>query len=152
MIEDLGATDDFDFNDIVVDVIQESSGSQKAQIRAMGGTLNFTLTIGDTSWTKKGSQVTVNGALVNTDQKTMYNTEAPNYELVLAEFAVSGWDFVANNISVAVESNDNKSIIQVIPFPREGEAPMIIAFDPITTHWNVERETFDSGFYEPLGQ
>lgn len=152
MIEDLGATDDFDFNDIVVDVIQESSGSQKAQIRAMGGTLNFTLTIGDTSWTKKGSQVTVNGALVNTDQKTMYNTEAPNYELMLAEFAVSGWDFVANNISVAVESNDNKSIIQVIPFPREGEAPMIIAFDPITTHWNVEREAFDSGFYEPLGQ
>lgn len=152
MIEDLGATDDFDFNDIVVDVIQESNGSQKAQIRAMGGTLNFTLTIGGTSWTKKGSKVTVNGALVNTDSKKMYNTEAPVYEQVLAEFEVSGWDFVANNISVAVESNDNKSILQVIPFPREGDAPMIIAFDPITTHWNVERDPFDTGFYKPLGQ
>lgn len=152
MIEDLGSNDDFDFNDIVVDVIQESNGSQKAQIRAMGGTLNFTLTIGGASWTKKGSKINVNGALVDTDQKKMYNTEAPNYELVLAEFAVSGWDFVANNISVSVESNDNQSIIQVIPFPRDGDAPMIVAFDPITTHWNVERDPFDSEFYKPLGQ
>ena len=152
MIEDLGATDDFDFNDIVVDVIQESNGSQKAQIRAMGGTLNFTLKIGNASWTKKGSKVSFGGALVDTDYKKMYNTEAPSYDLVLAEFTVTGWDFVANNISVAVEGNDNQSVIQVIPFPKEGEAPMIVAFDPVTTHWNLERVSFDSGFYEPLGE
>ena len=152
MIEDLGATDDFDFNDIVVDVIQESNGSQKAQIRAMGGTLNFTLTIGSTSWTKKGSKISVGGALVDTDYTKMYNTEAPSYDLVLAEFTVSGWDFVANNISVSVESNGNQSVLQVIPFPKEGDAPMIVAFDPITTHWNLERDPFDSGFYKPLGE
>jgi hypothetical protein len=152
MIEDLGATDDFDFNDIVVDVIQESNGSQKAQIRAMGGTLNFTLNIGNASWTKKGSKVSVGGALVDTDYKKMYNTEAPSYDLVLAEFPVTGWDFVANNISVSVEGNDNQSVIQVIPFPKKGDAPMIVAFDPITTHWNLERDPFDSGFYEPLGE
>ena len=51
-IEDLGSKKDFDFNDIVVDVYQAVNGSQKAIIRAMGGTIDFTLKIGDTEWTK----------------------------------------------------------------------------------------------------
>ena len=52
LIEDLGSKDDFDFNDIVVDVKQDIQGNQKAIIRAMGGTLDFTLKIGNTEWTK----------------------------------------------------------------------------------------------------
>ena len=76
MMEDLGATDDFDFNDIVVDVttdrvkkkifydIDANGGwtfnheeiiehlPQQAVVRAAGGTLDFTLTIGTTTWTK----------------------------------------------------------------------------------------------------
>ena len=55
LIEDLGAKDDFDFNDIVVDVIQDDAGKQKAIIRAMGGTIDFTLKIGNTSWSKVGA-------------------------------------------------------------------------------------------------
>ena len=68
MIEDLGATDDFDFNDVVVDVedytveihqvtrengviktdevIETTSAPSQAIIRAMGGTIDFELTIG----------------------------------------------------------------------------------------------------------
>ena len=154
MIEDLGATDDFDFNDIVVDVIQESNGNQKAIVRAMGGTLNFTLTIGNTTWTKDGSKVNVrvNGEIVEQDTEvaTMYNTQAPEYDFVLAEFTVTGWDWRNNNISVTVDGNDNVSEKKVIPFPREGEAPMIIAFDPVTTHWNLERVPFETDFFKPL--
>ena len=81
MMEDLGAMDDFDFNDVVVDVnertkeilyyevdaegknrtyIPSKSRTEKlptmATVRAMGGTLNFTLTIGNTTWTKKSDK------------------------------------------------------------------------------------------------
>lgn len=71
MIEDLGAVDDFDFNDIVVDIVEkwteeinneykpngswvehdpivlENTRHQEAIIRAMGGTINFHLFIDD---------------------------------------------------------------------------------------------------------
>ena len=52
LVEDLGSKDDFDFNDIVFDVKQAQDGTQKCVIRAMGGTLDFTLKIGNTTWTK----------------------------------------------------------------------------------------------------
>ena len=87
MIEDLGATDDFDFNDVVVDVedytveihqvtrengviktdevIETTSAPSQAIIRAMGGTIDFELTIGETKWVKSEN---------NFDVKTMYNT------------------------------------------------------------------------------
>ena len=72
MIEDLGSIGDFDFNDIVVDVedytvetrkvtrlngvitsdevISTTSAPTKAVIRALGGTIDFDLKIGDTIW------------------------------------------------------------------------------------------------------
>ena len=81
LIEDLGATNDFDFNDVVVDVFEEyqnqiyyknvdaqgnkefdhkteiaGTRKQKAIVRAMGGTRNFTLTIGDKTWSKSDSE------------------------------------------------------------------------------------------------
>ena len=145
LIEDLGSSSDFDFNDIVVDVIQNSDGTQKAKIRAMGGTLNFTLQIGDATatWTKGGSEITVdlNGTKEVAEITKMYNTVNPIYELVLAEFTVSGWRPADNNIKVFVtKGNDvtkSGDVIIEIPFSRTGEVPMIIAVDPLT-YWNKE--------------
>lgn len=153
MVEDLGSVDDFDFNDIVVDVYQDVTqkwkrqiingevisneyvsttyGDQEAIVRAMGGTLDFTITIGSTKWTKSSSFVS----------KTMYNTQGGyNASEVLAKFKVQGWDPQANNISIEVvktveNTTNNENIVYTIPFPKKGEIPMIVAVDA-TDAWN----------------
>ena len=135
-VEDLGSKDDFDFNDIVFDVIDDN-GSQECIVRAMGGTLDFTLKIGDTTWTKSEAA----------DVKTMYNTQGNiEYDKVLARFPVTGWNPNANNISVEVKSNVSENVIVKIPFPKKGEVPMILAFKPVT-NWQTERESLPEGWW-----
>ena len=161
MIEDLGSIGDFDFNDIVVDVedytvethkvtyengviktdVVESTKSDptKAIIRALGGTIDFELQIGDTKWKKSESDYVVT---------TMYNTQGTiDYDKVLAEFEVSGWVASDNNISVTV--TEKSGHVFNITFPKEGTAPMIIAVDP-TQKWMGERVSVPkSWFYLP---
>jgi hypothetical protein len=151
MMEDLGGADDFDFNDVVVDVISgrvkkkyiydiAADGSwifnhdeiikrlpDIAIVRAAGGILNFTLKIGNTTWTKSAK-------FPNYQQ--MLNTGRDgeiDYDKELDSFEVEGWNPTKNNISVTVEGNPND-----ITFPETGKAPMIIAVDP-TTNWMTER-------------
>jgi len=158
MIEDLGATDDFDFNDVVVDVesytvethkvtsengviktdeiIKTESAPSKAIIRAMGGTIDFELTIGNTKWVKSE-----NGF----DVKTMYNTKGEvDYDAELAVFDVAGWDYDANNIGIKVMGKDGQFFN--IKFPKTGEVPMIIAVDP-TQKWMGERVSVPSEWF-----
>ena len=158
MIEDLGATDDFDFNDVVVDVesytvethkvtsengviktdeiIKTESAPSKAIIRAMGGTIDFELTIGNTKWVKSE-----NGF----DVKTMYNTKGEvDYDAELAVFDVAGWDYDANNIGIKVMGKDGQ--LFDIKFPKVGEAPMMIAVDP-TQKWMGERVSVPSDWF-----
>ena len=158
MIEDLGATDDFDFNDVVVDVesytiethmvtrengviktdeiISRETAPSKAIIRAMGGTIDFELTIGNTKWVKSE-----NGF----DVKTMYNTKGGvDYDKELAVFDVEGWDYNANNIGIRVKGKDGQ--LFSIKFPKTGEVPMIIAVDP-TEKWMGERVSVPSSWF-----
>ena len=159
MVEDLGSTDDFDFNDIVVDVekyfyekhkvtfengarksdeiVSTETSGPKAVIRAMGGTLDFTLRIGSTSWSKSGAGF---------DIKTMYNTTkgSIDYDKELAVFDVTGWDPDQNDISVQVEESSNG--VYTITFPKAGTAPMIIAVDP-TEKWMTERQSVPSSWF-----
>ena len=162
MIEDLGSIGDFDFNDVVVDVeenavithevtyengvlktdkiIRETTEPTKAVIRAMGGTIDFELTIGNTSWIKSRGGFNIS---------TMYNTAkgAIDYDKVLAEFEVTGWDPISNNVSIKV--NGKKGEVYTISFPKAGTAPMIIAVDP-TQKWMTEQESVPaSWFYLP---
>ena len=150
MMEDLGEEKpDFDFNDVVVDVISgrakwkreyeilENGGwnlinetkiedlPDIAVVRAAGGILDFTLTIGNTTWTKSAK-------FPNYQQ--MLNTGRDgeiDYEKELDTFKVEGWNPTANNISVTVEG-------KAITFPETGKAPMVISVDP-TTNWMFER-------------
>lgn len=154
MMEDLGDTDDFDFNDVVVDVTQScqvtyeitngkitnttrSTPTQKAYVRAMGGTLDFSINIGETSWTKSGEGFNF---------KEMINTKEPDYDKVLAEFDVYGWDPDSNNVAITVkqkagEKNGNEiSTFNTISFPAKGEVPLIIATD-LSEDWNIERQS-----------
>jgi hypothetical protein len=161
MIEDLGATDDFDFNDVVVDVeentvithsvtyengvlktdeiVSETPENTKAVIRAMGGTMDFELIVGNTHWTKSAAGF---------DVKTMYNTQGTiDYDKVLAEFDVEGWNPQSNNVAIKVNGKDGK--LFTITFPKAGTAPMIIAVDP-TQRWMGERKSVPSTwFYRP---
>lgn len=170
MIEDLGTADDFDFNDIVVDVYQNITqkwkrklagdieisneyvsteyGPQEAVIRAMGGTLDFTVTIGSTSWTKS-TGVPFDTNLTSFNIGTMYNTQNGYiYDKVLAKFTItnSDWNPELNNISVVVvkdvdTSVDNDHIIYEIPFPKKGDIPMIVAVDATESwSWMNERQ------------
>ena len=137
MIEDLGSTDDFDFNDVVVDVTQavvtrhlvsltnglvqkdEVIGSevdQWAVVRHLGGILPFLLTIGATTLPQLGSPVTF-----GTDVELTYEIE--------------GWTPADNNISITV--NDAR-----LSFPKAGAIPMIIACDN-TVDWTAERKRFN---------
>ncbi len=157
MMEDLGGMDDFDFNDIVVDVykrtkqilwydvkengerkLNESKTTTKemtplAIVRAMGGTLDFTLTIGNKTWTKSD----------NFNFKEMLNTRNIDWNKNLDEFEVEGWNYNSNNVSVTVVSDGKE---RKIKFENGGTAPMIIAVDP-TTHWMEEREAVPADWF-----
>ena len=158
MVEDLGATDDFDFNDIVIDVYQNfkekhkvtfENGARKsdvitetvksdqvAVIRAMGGTVDFTLKIGDNTWSKSG-----NGF----DVTKMLNTQSIDKNAELAKFTVTGWDPEKNNVEVEVKDAKNNRVY-TIAFPKKGEAPMIIAVDE-SQEWMTERNSVPKAWF-----
>lgn len=139
MIEDLGTTDDFDFNDIVVDVqetftqkittdqqgIETTSDpvlkGQKAILRHRGGILPFELTIGSTKLDK------MEGVL----------SDDPN-----TEFTVTGWNRDANNISIKVYQSADSQTSNQVNFPQPGAIPMIIATDT-NVAWSAERVEFN---------
>jgi len=145
MIEDLGSTDDFDFNDVVVDVTEERTlritkengvitktenvkTEQKATIRHLGGTLPFRLTIGNTTLEE------MQGALNENPDK---------------EYSIQGWLPEQNNISVAVRGMQNDDEVYTVSFPADGEAPMIIAVDP-TVNWMEERVKITKEWFDGL--
>lgn len=150
-IEDLGASDDTDFNDIVVDVVStytykkttsetgivtfsdETIKSRKAEIRALGGTLDFELNIGGTTWKKSA----------DFDPSVMYNTQEPDYTKVLHTIDLPNeYDPASNNISVTVYQKDSNMPSATVNFPADGTVPMIIAANAYE-EWSVERVAFN---------
>ncbi len=145
MIEDLGATDDFDFNDIVVDVaeiteeehtvtkvdgiiqsdvITGTKTYQKAWLRHLGGILPFQLTIG------------------NTQLPEMQGKMGANPDI---EFDIEGWNPDLNKISIKVVQNNSQGVFTIV-FPKQGEAPMIIAVDP-EQGWMSERTSVPASWF-----
>lgn len=149
MIEDLGATDDFDFNDIVVDVTEirtisptytngvvtkwnEKGKRQEAVIRHLGGRLPFILKIGNKEFAAGGQ-----------------DTFQTSPDLKLDN--VTGWTGLTgdHNISIQVQQMDNNGVYNNVKFPKAGEAPMIIAVDP-SQGWMTERQSVPADwFYIP---
>lgn len=117
MVEDLGGSDDFDFNDIVFDVYQFSDNTQRCFVRALGGTLGISIKVGNSTWSKAPTYV-------NTE---MLNTTAGNvdYSKSLADFEVTGWIPSQNNVSVTVTGKDGYT--WEVVFPLTGEVPFIVA-------------------------
>lgn len=137
MIEDLGTTDDFDFNDVVVDVtrntvahhtveivdgvktsdvVTSTDVTEKAVIKHLGGILPFVLKIGDKTLPQLGGE--------DTFEKD-----------VNLEYDITGWEPANNNISITVNNT-------TLSFPKPGAVPMIIACDD-NIAWSAERVAFD---------
>ena len=128
MVEDLGGSgeSDIDFNDIVFDVEQFSDGSQKCIVRALGGTLPIKIKVGNSDWWAKPEPV-----------NKMINTQGTiDEDMVIAEFAVTGWKESENNVQVMVE--DKQGFEFVTTFPENGRIPSMIAFSAAKI-WNGER-------------
>lgn len=157
MIEDLGSIGDFDFNDIVVDFNQISIVDENTQqityektavVRAMGGTYDFTLKVGNKPvWGKSAKGFTTT---------TMYNTQGTiNYNEVYGEsFAVDDWNPDENNITIEVvkQGPTTNNSVYTVKFPKEGEAPMIIAVDPVRKWMNEQTSVLRDWWYDPAEQ
>ena len=161
MIEDLGMANDKDFNDIVVDVIQTFEAQIKtyndgtplsgyenpdyqlkstvAQVRALGGTLDIELKIGNTTWRKSDTFA---------DFTQMLGTSAPNLNAAPLHVIenVTGFDMDANNIEVTVFNKEAKPARKV-DFPTVGDIPLMIA-TPLSVIWSKEKVKFDFKVYE----
>ena len=143
MMEDLGSTDDFDFNDVVVDVTETTVAhhtveivngvktsdnvveekSQKAIVRHLGGIYPFVLKVGDTTFDEMGGKDTFD-------------------KDVEIEKVVTGWNPAQNNVSVTVKSTESQMYNVTNNFPKEGAFPMMFACDP-EVKWAAERQKFD---------
>ena len=123
-VEDLGAG--------IVTFSDETIKSRKAEIRALGGTLDFELNIGGTTWKKSA----------DFDPSVMYNTQAPDYTKVLHSIDLPpAYDPASNDISVTVYQKDSDKVSATVNFPATGTVPMIIAANAYEK-WSVEREAF----------
>ena len=136
MVEDLGGSYDFDFNDVVFDVIKYSDGSQKCYVRALGGTLDVTINVANNSWTKRQDYTITE----------MLNTNPIDPNLCLKEFDATGWDGDNSKVSVIVEGNDKAAggettYYWAVPFPAQGEAPLIVATMYGSKTWMLERQS-----------
>ncbi len=161
IMEDLGETDDFDFNDVVFDIFydrteivyyydnEETSVPYKTErntlpnlgvVRAAGGTLDFHIKIADEDVWVKSEHVS---------KTQMINTQ-PGYNPynVMGEFEATGYNASANNVSVFVEDRGINEGMQFIPFPEAGVAPKIVAV-PVTTKWMNERVKVPVDWFTP---
>lgn len=138
MVEDLGGADDFDFNDVVFDVVRYDDGTTWCYVRALGGVLNVTINVAGSTWIKSQHY----------DPYTqMLNTSNIDKDACLGEFQVTGtWDDVSNtNVSVTVKAEEELTqgggteFYYTVPFPAVGSVPLIIA-TPISKTWRRERD------------
>ena len=166
MMEDLGTTDDFDFNDVVVDVEnvytqkihlkQIANGGwdedyredpvfkgQRAIVRAAGGIYDFTLTIGNKTWSKSDDLTADQMYNTGWGNSTIYRT---GMESELAKFDVTGWIPDKNNVSVTVVGKGPNDGVKTITFPKQGEAPLMIAVDK-DVNWMTERSSVPSSWW-----
>ena len=128
MVEDLGGSSDIDFNDIVFDMHQYSTGEQECVVRALGGTLPITIIINNDpkySWSKPepvSEMINTSGTITG--------------EEVIATFPVEGWVESKNNVQVKVKDSNDFEFIN--SFPEEGTIPCMVAFS-ISKIWNQEK-------------
>ena len=130
MVEDLGAKGDFDFNDIVFDVVRKQTNSKNSKyeciVRAMGGTIDFTIQLGNNKpWVKSE----------HWDCTQMYNTTDIDFNGEYGRFDVENWVPENNDVKVIVKT---KNGVFGLPFPKKGEVPFMVA-TTVEKDWTKEK-------------
>ena len=143
MCEDLGGVtgSDIDFNDIVFDLV-DTNGNQKCYVRALGGTLDIAIKVGDNVVFRKTTNQNPTFA-----QTTMYNTgwdgqkgvySQIDFDEPLAEVEVTGWDPERNNVSIVVYNPNATPAESIYEFPVVGAIPKMVAVE-LQRNWKEEK-------------
>lgn len=175
LMEDLGSTFDFDFNDVVLDMkhifhttlnynvvvdpdtgeeitelvgITVSNPKQTAKISHLCGTIPFKVYVGDYCL---GEFEGKGGGEIGTEGfSPNANDPIYNFDLsseTLPEANRNPWDYLNNNIKLEAKSlTSDNMYFNDIPFPKAGEVPMIIAV-PVTQDWTLEQEQIPATWF-----
>lgn len=134
--EDLGDTDDFDFNDVVLDIVNVDGhdGHTIITLRAAGGTLPANIYAG----TQYLGEV---HELFGVPTNTMVNTGGQSVSRPIVVLEIAG-TYSASDINIVVEGTDGKS------FPLtadKGKVPYKFA-TPLSVEWTIERQNINDKY------
>lgn len=140
--EDLGDTDDYDFNDIVLEVVKKDDGTIDVKCLAAGGTLPANILY-------DGMDLGEVHDMFGVPTSTMVNTiNITNYPYPTKTVYVGNDWTIADNInkfSIVVSQNAGYANSVVIESPEEGKAPQIIVV-PGEWEWPKERTSIESAY------
>lgn len=143
--EDLGTSDDFDFNDVVFSV-SHVAGETKAVVTvlAAGGTLDAYIVYDNSELGEVHSMLGAEaGMMTNTSEKGITHTHAGK------EISVAGdWTLASNSYKFrvrVVNLEGNSSHSEYVEAPKEGEAPQMIIL-PSEWEWPTERTNIKDAY------
>lgn len=166
MIEDLGSTFDFDFNDIVVDVTQtrvtdykgdavgENDGkTTTAVIRHLCGTIPFQIHIGNTDFDVLPGKVNCNPAL-DPDYSGKYEKADVDWNPNTNNITVTVWPTKAGESGDSWSDSEKNNFLglyseqsETFGFPESGEFPYIIACDQ-NVNWMEENISVPESWFK----
>lgn len=141
--EDLGSTDDYDFNDIVLEVMKNASNNAvEVRCLAAGGTLPAYITYNDV-------EIGEAHALLGGQTNQMINTNsfgaASEWQTLTGVSVDMSIDEIIKNISIRVTQNEGDAYATEIKAPETGEAPQMIIV-PGDWEWPAERKGIETAY------
>ena len=139
--EDLGVTDDFDFNDVVLAVTAPANGTSDIYLMAAGGTLP---TVVKLDGTQVGAEV---HAAFEVGTTTMVNTTAKSKDFVRLGQATGVTD--ASNLPLTIVVTNTVGQSTEVAAPVRGEAPLMIRVAGDTSgkwFWAKERVNISDAY------
>lgn len=143
--EDLGSTDDYDFNDIVLEVKKNvTNNSVEVRCLAAGGTIPAYITYNDV-------EIGEAHALLGGQTNQMINTSsfgaASEWKTLTGVSVDMSIDEIIKNISIRVTKNEGDVYATEIKAPETGEAPQMIIV-PGDWEWPAERKGIETAYPE----
>lgn len=141
--EDLGTTNDFDFNDVIVRVSAPVNGQSSAQIVAAGGTLETYVTYGtQENPTQLGGEV--HATMGSNTTSVMINTTSVDTSKFanIGTIDVSGKEMDNLPLGIKVKGNNGEVVKVVKSVEGNGKAPLVIVVtgnDQGKWFWATER-------------
>ena len=156
--EDLGTTDDFDFNDVVIRVsAPDANGESTVELMAAGGTMPTSVTYG-TGDTKQTLCSEVHNAFQAASNSIMVNTHASGgldgkSAVSLGTINVAGKDMLDLPLGINATVNDGQVLRVTRSVENNGKAPLVIVVNGDENgrwFWPTERTNIATA-YEGFG-